>query len=345
MPLPKKIKKHIPLTNPKTLLPRRQQLLDKINKDGTYLPKSLLHADLDKGFLEFVKEDLKTIVEGKTIPMVDIIITTQNWSQFTETWNLQNIDKNVEPPFITVVRIPEVKFGTNPALLYNIPNRRQYFYTQVPTWDGQRNGMDIYKIPQPVPVDITYQVKIVCNRMRELNQFNKVVLEKFASRQAYSVIKGHYIPIVSNSISDESVMELEKRKYYIQNYEFTMLGFLIDENEFEVSPAVSRILQVVEFDLGTTKKQKKILVDNKKVLTNALFVVGNNTINQLFDYTTDITIGETINVNTFDVFINNDYYGSDINEIQINTGDNLRLVVTKNDDTQESVIELNNLII
>jgi hypothetical protein len=345
MPLPKKIKKHIPLTNPKTLLPRRQQLLDKINKDGTYLPKSLLHADLDKGFLEFVKEDLKTIVEGKTIPMVDIIITTQNWTQFTETWNLQNIDKNVEPPFITVVRIPEVKFGTNPALLYNIPNRRQYFYTQVPTWDGQRNGMDIYKIPQPVPVDITYQVKIVCNRMRELNQFNKVVLEKFASRQAYSVIKGHYIPIVSNSISDESVMELEKRKYYIQNYEFTMLGFLIDENEFEVSPAVSRILQVVEFDLGTTKKQKKILVDNKKVLTNALFVVGNNTINQLFDYTTDITIGETINVNTFDVFINNDYYGSDINEIQINTGDNLRLVVTKNDDTQESVIELNNLII
>lgn len=345
MPLPKKIKKHIPLTSSKTLLPRRQELLDKINKDGTFLPKSLLHADLDKGFLDFVKEELKTVVEGKTIPMVDIIVTTQNWSQFTETWNFQNIDKNVEPPFITVVRIPEVKFGTNPALLYNIPNRRQYFYAQVPTWDGQRNGMDVYKIPQPVPVDITYQVKIICNRMRELNQFNKIVLEKFASRQAYSIIKGHYIPIVMNNISDESVMELEKRKYYIQNYEFTMLGFLIDEDEFEVSPAVSRVLQVVEFELGSTKKQKKILVDNKKVSLEALFVVGNNTVNQLFDYTTDITIGDTSNVDTFDVFINNDYYGSDISEIQINTGDVLRLVVTKNDNTQESTIQLINLVI
>jgi len=345
MPLPKKIKKHIPLTSPKTLLPRRQELLDKINKDGTFLPKSLLHADLDKGFLDFVKEELKTVVEGKTIPMVDIIVTTQNWSQFTETWNFQNIDKNVEPPFITVVRIPEVKFGTNPALLYNIPNRRQYFYAQVPTWDGQRNGMDVYKIPQPVPVDITYQVKIICNRMRELNQFNKIVLEKFASRQAYSIIKGHYIPIIMNNISDESVMELEKRKYYIQNYEFTMLGFLIDEDEFEVSPAVSRVLQVVEFELGSTKKQKKILVDNKKVSLEALFVVGNNTVNQLFDYTTDITIGDTSNVDTFDVFINNDYYGSDISEIQINTGDVLRLVVTKNDNTQESTIQLINLVI
>jgi len=345
MPLPKKIKKHIPLTSSKILFARREELVDKINKDGTYLPKSLLHADLDKGFLDFVKEDLKTVVTGKVIPMVDIIVTTQNWSQFTETWNFQNIDKNVEPPFITVVRVPEVKFGTNPAVLYNIPNRRQYFYAQVPTWDGQRHGMDIYKIPQPVPVDITYQVKIICNRMRELNQFNKVVLEKFASRQAYAVIKGHYIPIIMNNISDESVMELEKRKYYIQNYEFTMLGFLMDEDEFEVSPAVSRVLQVVEFEQGTTKKQKKNLVDNKKVSSEAIFVVGNNTVTQLFDYTTDISVGETLNIDSFDVFINNDYYGSDVSEIQLNINDVLKLVVTKLDNTQEGKIKLTSLII
>lgn len=345
MALPKKIKKQIPLTQKKTLLPRRQELIDKINKDGTFLPKSLLHADLDRGFLDFVKEDLKIVVEGKVIPMVDIIITTQNWSQFTETWNFQNIDKNVEPPFITVIRTPEVKFGTNPALLYNIPNRRQYFYAQVPTWDGQRNGMDIYKIPQPVPVDITYQVKIICNRMRELNQLNKVVLEKFASRQSYSVIKGHYIPIVMNNITDESVMEIEKRKYYIQSYDFTMLGFLIDEDEFEVSPAVSRVLQVVEFEDEKIKKQKNKFINNKKTSIDVKFVVGNDTINQLFDYTTNINIGNTINVNTFDVFINNDYYGSDITEIQINTGDTLKLVITKNDINQESTILLNNLIL
>ena len=59
MPLPKKIKKNIPLTTQKTLLTRREELLEKINKDGTYLPKSLLHADLDRGFLDFVKEDFE----------------------------------------------------------------------------------------------------------------------------------------------------------------------------------------------------------------------------------------------------------------------------------------------
>lgn len=344
MPLPK-IKKNIPLTHSKTLLPRRQELVDKINRDGTYLPKSILHADLDGGFLNFVKTELKTVVDEKVIPMVDILVTTQNWSQFTETWNIQNIDKNTEPPFITVVRIPEVKFGTNPATLYNIPNRKQYFYAQVPTWDGQRHGADIYKIPQPVPVDITYNVKIVCNRMRELNSFNKNIIEMFASRQAYTSIKGHYIPIVMGNISDESVMDLEKRKYYVQSYEFTLLGFLIDEDEFEVSPAVSRILQVVEFETQTTRKQPKKLSNPASTTLDVLFVIGNNIITQIFDYTVDLNLGDSDNVESFEVYINNDYYGTDIEQIQLNTNDTLKLIVVKNDNDKDSTIKFNNLLV
>jgi hypothetical protein len=339
MPLPKKIKKNIPLTESKILLERRKELVDKINKDGTYLPKSLLHADLDGGFLDFVKNELKTIVDGKVIPTIDILITTQNWSQFTETWDLQNLDKNVEPPFISIVRVPEVKYGTNPAVLYTIPNRRQYFYAQVPTWDGQRSGMDIYKIPQPVPIDITFQVKIVCNRMRELNRFNKIVIEKFSSRQAYQVIKGHYIPIIMSNISDESVMDMEKRKYYIQSYDFTMLGFLIDEDEFEVSPAITRVLQVLEVDTITTKKGKNRNTSLPNIF-DAVFVVGNTTLSQTLDYTTNLSILETDNIENFDVYINNDYYGSNINEIQINTGDVLRIEVDKTDNSLQSMIKI-----
>ncbi len=344
MGLPKKIKKHIPLTEKKTLLGRREELLEKINRDGTYLPKSILHADLDGGMLEFVKNDLKTIVTGKVIPMIDILVTTQNWTQFAQTWDIQNIDKNVEPPFITVVRIPEVKYGTNPSTVYTIPNRRQFFYAQVPTWDGQRNGVDIYKIPQPVPVDITFQVKIVCNRMRELNKFNQIVLEKFSSRQAYAQIKGHYIPIVMGAISDESVSDIEKRKYYVQSYEFTMLGFLIDEDEFEVSPAVSRVLQVLEVDLNKTKKQiKNELVEGSKI--NTTFVVGNNVLSQLFNYKVDLNVSNMSNIESFDVYINEDYYGSDLTVIQINTNDVLKIDIVKIDNNIESTLELIETII
>lgn len=340
MPLPKKIKKYLPLTESKIGLERRKELVDKINQDGTFLPKSLLHADLDGGFLDFVKNELKLVVDGKTVPNVDILITTQNWVQFTQTWDFQNIDKNIEPPVITVVRIPEVKYGTNPATLYTIPNRRLFFYTQVPTWDGNRVGMDIYKIPQPVPVDITFQVKIICNRMRELNSFNKIVIEKFSSRQAYAEIKGHYIPIVMGGISDESVMDLEKRKYYIQSYEFIMLGFLIDENEFEVMPAVVRALQVFETDTRTIGRGKRMGLPNDSVTISTIFKIGNTVLSEKFEYTTDITIDSTTNISSYDVYINNDYYGSDVNLIQINNGDVLKFEITKNDPLDESTLTL-----
>jgi hypothetical protein len=340
MPLPKKIKKNLPLTEPKTLLARREELVDKINQDGTFLPKSLLHADLDGGFLEFVKNELKLVVDGKLVPMIDILVTTQNWSQFVETWDIQNLDKNVEPPLITVVRLPEVKMGNNPAVMYNIPNRRQFFYAQVPTWDGNRVGMDVYKIPQPVPVDLTYQVKIICNRMRELNQFNKLILEKFSSLQAYQVIKGHYIPIKMGGITDESVMDVEKRKYYIQSYEFTMLGFLIDENEFEVSPAISRILQVVEFDTSKRLKGRKKpnLERSNKLFIN--FTYAELSKSQIFDITTDVkVIGET-NVDDFDVYINDDFFGTNIFDIQVNTNDTIRFDITKDNLAFPAQIEL-----
>jgi hypothetical protein len=344
MALPSKIKKNLPLTSPKTLMGRRQELLEKINKDGTYLPKSLLHADLDRGFLDFVKNDLRTVVEGKLVPTVDILITTQNWTQFTETWNFQNIDKNAEPPFIATVRNPEVKFGTNPALIYNIPNRKQYFYAQVPTWDGQRAGMDIYKIPQPVPVDITYSIKIICNRMRELNEFNRIVLEKFASRQAYANIKGHYIPIIMNEISDESVMDLEKRKYYIQTYGFTMLGFLIDENEFTVSPAVSRIFQVVEPDLKSkrTREKKENIVPEEKIINNLTSIYSYSTtsieVSKTFEYICNLNYLNDVNVGDYDVFINNLYYGNTLQTIQVNTNDVVKIIVNKIDPASISEI-------
>jgi hypothetical protein len=290
--------------------------------------------------LDFVKDDLKVVTAGKIIPMLDIIITTQNWAQYSETALFTNLDYNPEPPFITVVRQPEVKFGTNPSLQYTIPNRKQFYYASVPTWNGNEQGMDIYTIPQPVPVDINYSVKIICNRMRELNELNKVIMQKFSSRQAYTFIKGQYVPIVLNNISDESQTTLESRKYFIQNYDFTMLGYLIDEEEFEVKPAIARAVQLMELDTSLLKKKRKQYPENPdEFLRNFLFVSGNTILNERIDFTADLTFLKSNNVDTYDVFINNDYYGSDVQKIQITTNDILRVEVVKDNNSQEANIE------
>jgi hypothetical protein len=195
MALPKQFIKKLPLVPQKVGVERRQELLEEITDKGTYLPKGVLHADLDRGMLDFVKNQLKLVVDEKKVPTIDRIITNQSWIQFTETWDFKDLDSNITLPFISTVRMPEVKYGTNNAGRANIPERRQFFYYSVPTWDGQRKGADVYKIPQPIPVDITYNVRIFCNRMREVNDFNKIMMRTFTSKQAYTQIKGHYIPM------------------------------------------------------------------------------------------------------------------------------------------------------
>ena len=52
MPLPKQVKPTLPLVPKRSLSEGREQLLQYIKKDGTYLPGSVLHADLDIGMLE-----------------------------------------------------------------------------------------------------------------------------------------------------------------------------------------------------------------------------------------------------------------------------------------------------
>jgi hypothetical protein len=212
--------------------------------------------------------------------------------------------------------------------------------------NGNEQGMDIYTIPQPVPVDINYSVKIICNRMRELNQLNKVVMQKFSSRQAYTFIKGQYVPIILNNISDESQMNFDSRKYYVQNYDFTMLGYLIDEEEFEVKPAIARVAQVMELDTSTFKRRRNKFPENPdEFLSNFLYVVGNNTLSDVVAYTANLTWADSSNVESYDVYINGDYFGTDVQKIQITTNDILRIDVVKTDDTQESNIKFENTLV
>jgi hypothetical protein len=147
------------------------------------------------------------------------------------------------------------------------------------------------------------------------------------------------------NVSDESVMDMEKRKYYIQSYDFVMMGFLIDENEFEVSPAVNRVLQILEVDERKVKKQKKFDYVPSKYNLDLIVKIGSNMVMQKIEYTADITVDDIENIVSYDVYINNDFYGTDLTSIQINTNDTLKFIVEKDNPSLESKIVLNSTLI
>lgn len=254
-----KVKKSISIYKEKQLTERRQELLDRITKSDSFLPDAILHDDLDLGFLEYVKDTFKVISDGNMVPVIPKILTIQRWGEFTSNWEFSDDDGNVKLPFISVVRKPDVQFGTNPAVQRTIPDRTQFHYATVPTWDGNKMGANIYKIPQPIAVDISYDVTIVCTKFRDLNKMNKIVMEHFTSRQSYTTVKGHYIPIILNSIEDNSPIEtIDGRRFYLQTYKFIMLGFLIDDDEFQVSPAISRMFVLNEFVESNNSFKKQL---------------------------------------------------------------------------------------
>jgi hypothetical protein len=242
-----KRKTNIKIYSEKILTERRQEMLDMITKSDPYLPDSILHDDLDRGLLDYVIKNFKVVSDGKQIPVIEKILTIQRWAEFTNNWEFSDDDGIVQLPFVSIIRKPDVQFGTNPSVQRTIPDRHQFYYSVVQTWNGNQKGADVYKIPQPIPVDITYDVTIICNKFRDVNKFNKIVLQHFASRQDYTMVKGHYIPLILNKIEDNTPMQtLDGRRFYVQTYQFTMLGFLIDSEEFEVTPAISRAILMDE---------------------------------------------------------------------------------------------------
>lgn len=307
MGIPKR-KTNIQIYKGKELTNRRQELLEMMTKSDTYLPDSILHDDLDKGFLDYVNNTFKIVSDSKQIPIINKILTIQRWGEFTQTWTFTDEDDNIKLPFIAIIRKPEVNLGTNPSVQRTIPDRHQVYYASVPTWNGSEMGADIYTIPQPIPVDLNFTVTIVCTKFRDLNKFNKKVLEHFASRQDYTNIKGHYIPIILNNIDDSSpISTVEGRRFYVQNYNFIMMGYLMDSDEFEVKPAVSRLFTMYEFIKDNNGPTRKFINKNINLTVVSFIADGEQTV---------FSVGESIGT-LFNVTVNGVLQTKDVNYLHV----------------------------
>lgn len=249
MAVPKGFRTNIDINNHKIGYDRRQELLHGIEDQGTFLPRGVSIEDMDKTVIDFVGDEkgFGITIDGEKVPV--IFLTIQRWSEFTKTWQFTDEYKNIEFPFITIVRKPEIQAGKNQAGLWNIPGNRTYTYMKVPSWDGIRQGITLYKVPQPIAVDIEYEVRLFTNRMKDLNRFSTIIQRAFQSRQCYINVKGHPMPLLLENVGDESnIDDFESRRFYVQMFDIKLLGYILDEEEFKVVPTINRVLSTFEVD-------------------------------------------------------------------------------------------------
>ena len=137
---------------------------------------------------------------------------------------------------------------------------------------------------------------------------------------------------------------IDGRRFYMQTYKCTMLGFLIDNEEFEVKPAISRVVQLFEVDSQVPKGPRaEIIPSNPDEFVYDLFYTSGNTtiIDDKVDYRINLSLVSTNNVSSWDVTFNGDFYGSNLDTIQLNTGDILQVDITKDNVGEEALILYN----
>lgn len=349
--LPKGFRKDIRITPQPIGFGQRQDMLDDISRKGTFLPRGVMYEDMDSTFIEFVEKDLSITIEGEKVPV--LFLTLQRWSEFSQSWQFADKYKDIKMPFITIVRQPNPQVGRNQAGLFNIPGRRTYTYMKIPTFEGGRVGVDVYKIPQPTSVDLTYEVRLFCNRMKDLNKLNQLVQKTFQSRQYYIRVNGHPMPVHLEDIGDESnIDDFENRRFYVQPFQMVLYGYILDEEDFEVIPTVNRAFIATEVEGQISKVRFKVLPNavDDGVTYNFVFQKGANpgqnvnTFTFVSDFDSEFcAIDNLINISNIQIKVNNViiFNGTEITEkFRINKWDNITITITRADNTGNSTFSL-----
>jgi hypothetical protein len=100
-----------------------------------------------------------------------------------------------------------------------------------------------------------------------------------------------------------------------------------------------------EVDQRPVKRPRKKEQPIQNEVISFRYVEGVVSQEHFFEYTCDLLFDNTDNVSSYSVYINDNYYGDDVNKIQINTNDLLRIDIVKQNDSSESVITFTQFLV
>lgn len=247
MALPKKKVKLTLDTNPPKVgteylkygFDRIAELMAKTDVDTKYLPRTILFEDLDTSLFNYVNvEGMQLTLDNQLVPT--FYLDNDRWGEFSKTWKFMDNDKNVPTPYITVRRIDK-QLGTRLGIKYRIPQPRKFRYVNVPILD---EGQVIYlqfKMPEPVNVDMIYEVALFTKYRVDVNKYDEQVLKNFASRQDYIWINGNPLPLLFEGFAESNPIEnIDGDRFFVSKYALKILGFIQDEKDFEIVKTIRK---------------------------------------------------------------------------------------------------------
>lgn len=228
--------------------------LDSSFENFNYLPQKLFLEDIDMGMFNFIKDQgLSMINERGENRRVPVIWATQElWAERKQNFSFMENENGEEigRPYIAIFRTA-VKEGTSP-LKYSIPafNRSQliqgtkkFKFVKVPVFDGTLKGYKIFKVPQPVYVDIEYEMVFETRYQQQVNKFLEMLnFDAYPDRQGYMKINGYNIPSMMDDPSESNTYgEISSEQIFQIKVPLTVYGKLVDPTKFEEVQTINKI--------------------------------------------------------------------------------------------------------
>jgi hypothetical protein len=224
---------------------RRLELLSDILSGGTFLPKTVEYKDIDEAFKKWVEEKLYITAEGKEVPTM-VLYSNQRFSEYTQSWEFTDANKNLILNFKTVSRENNPQYGSIHNKLWNIPGERFYLMKRCKVLDdnGTESFLDL-KMKQPMAIDLSYKVTIFCTKYQLINDFNTLVNGLFDARQEYIWPNNHPMPMTLDGVQDESNYQIDDRQFYGQSYNIKVMAYIITEDDYRVEevPLKRKVIQ------------------------------------------------------------------------------------------------------
>lgn len=204
---------------------------------STIFPRSIKFMDIDKAIFDwFNGRDL--LIDDVKVPAY--FLSPEKWAEFKKQWEYTDENHQVSFPYITIRRV-----GFNMAqqpLKGRIPGKKFTIY-KLPVQTPAGPTVMHYKVPQPIKVDMDYEIRVLTHYISDINLINELLIRHFASLQAYLDLDKHYMPMLIESISDETETDnLEDERIMHTVYNIQVRGYIIDENEFEEKLGISDII-------------------------------------------------------------------------------------------------------
>lgn len=214
---------------------RKTELFNMVLENNTFFPKTVNYKDIDLAFKEWADSSLKISGDdGKVFPTITLF-SNQRFSEYSQTWRHTDANNNLLLNFKTVSRDNNPQYGSIQNKLYNIPGEIFFtVYKKKVLDDNGSESLRVLKMRQPLSVDMIFKFSIFTNKYEIINEFNAKVNRLFDSRQCYISPNGYFMPMVLESINDESEYKIDDRQFYSQTFNIKVLGFLLTEDDFRV---------------------------------------------------------------------------------------------------------------